>query len=154
MPCDSSESHAAHIDLHRLFTARQTLNISASGKKVARGGEKDMRKEMVKSEVKGRWDKLLDVHKLRREEEKRKRGGKPEGCCKRAHVLPGDVHPKEIPWSLLCLRVCVWARLSTVGGVSVNYRTAYLRWLPTDSYRDGEHAYSSELFCSAYFYIS
>lgn len=66
MPCDSSESDAAHIDLHRLFTACQILNISAAVKKVAWGSRKCRRGEwnsgedMVNKEVeriwKGRWD--------------------------------------------------------------------------------------------------
>lgn len=118
MPCDSSESHAAHIDLHRLFTACQTLNISATVKKVARGGEgntEEERKMWVRKWLivkycefeKVRWGKLLNEQKLKRERRRRKRRGNQKGCCKRTHVLPGDLYPKEILWSLLCLCVCV-----------------------------------------------
>lgn len=34
----TAQSRAAHIDLHKLFTACQTLNISVTVKEVARGG--------------------------------------------------------------------------------------------------------------------
>lgn len=57
MLCDSAESHPVHIDLHRLFTARQTLNISATVKRVARGGGGN---EMQKGEVRRRVRKRVN----------------------------------------------------------------------------------------------
>lgn len=64
MLCDSAESHPVHIDLHRLFTARQTLNISATVKRVARGGN-EMQKGEVRRRVRKRVNKGSGVNMKR-----------------------------------------------------------------------------------------
>lgn len=124
MPCDSSESRAAHIDLHRLFYCMSNAEYICRCKDgspgwVGGGGSQKGRERC------GRVKKWLRVEycELGKAGEtnswmsacwKEKNGdgegrGKQEGCCKRTHVLPGDLHPKEILWSLLlfvCLLVC------------------------------------------------
>lgn len=131
MLCDSAESHPVHIDLHRLFTARQTLNISATVKRVARGGGGEWNAEGRSKETsKKRVNKGSGVNMKRQvrqtpdwahvdaEEEggeknvERERRGKQEGCCNRTHVLPGDSYPQWKLWSSLqhvCACVCVRA---------------------------------------------
>ena len=68
MSCDSSERCAAHIDLHRLFTPCQTLNISATVIEVTRGGERNTERERERDGGKERVNKKKKVSKLKQRE--------------------------------------------------------------------------------------
>lgn len=132
MLCDSTESHPAHIDLHRLFTVRQTLNISATVKRVARGGGGWNAEGRSKETGKKRVNKGSGVNMKRQLRQtpdwahvdgnvEGERRGKQEGCCNRTHVLPGDSYPQGKLWSSLqhvcvyvCARVCAPQQVASV----------------------------------------